>query len=68
MGFTHYLGTSRQGKNVVQRKTSAKRFSRWLKAIKEWWGWKHRHLPFKEQINGKLTGQNGYYGISATTR
>ena len=70
LGFTHYWGTSRKGNKVVQRKTSAKRFTRSLKAIKEW-GWKHRHLPLKqqqEQINGKLTGHYGYYGITGNIR
>ena len=66
LGFTHYWGTSRKGNNVVQRKTSSKRFTRTLKSIKEW-GWKHRHLPLRqqqEQINSKLIGHYSYYGIN----
>ena len=70
LGFTHYWGTSRQGHNVVKRKTSGKRFRRSLKAIKEW-GWKNRHLPLREQqeqINQKLRGHYAYYGISGNCR
>ena len=70
LGFTHYWGTSRKGNNVVKRKTSAKRFSRSLKAIKEW-GWKHRHLPLRQQqeeINRKLRGHYSYYGLTGNIR
>lgn len=70
LGFTHYWGKSLKGNNVVQRKTSAKRFRRSLKAIKEW-GWEHRHLSLKEQqeqINRKLSGHYGYYGITGNIR
>jgi RNA-directed DNA polymerase len=70
LGFTHYWGKSLKGNNVVHRKTSGKRFRRSLKAIKEW-GWKHRHLSLKEQqeqINRKLNGHYGYYGITGNIR
>lgn len=70
LGFTHYWGTSRKGNKVVQRKTSGKSFGRSLKAIRDW-GWKSRHLPLRqqqEQINRKLTGHYGYYGITGNTR
>ena len=63
-------GKSLKGNNVVQRKTCGKGLPRSLKAIKEW-GWKHRHLPLRkqqEQINGKLTGHYGYYGITGNIR
>ena len=70
LGFTHYWGKSLKGNNVVHRKTSGKRFRRTLKAIKEW-GWKHRHLPLRDQqkqINMKLTGHYGYYGVTGNIR
>lgn len=70
LGFTHYWGKSRKGNNVVHRKTSAKRFRHSLKAIKEW-GWEHRHMSLKEQqeqINRKLSGHYGYYGITGNIR
>ena len=70
LGFTHYWGKSLKGNNVVQRKTCGKGLRRSLKAIKEWCR-KHRHLPLKkqqEQINRKLTGHYGYYGITGNIR
>jgi RNA-directed DNA polymerase len=70
LGFTHYWGKSLKGNNVVHRKTSGKRFRQTLAAIKEW-GWKHRHLPLRdqqEQINRKLIGHYGYYGITGNIR
>ena len=70
LGFTHYWGISRKGNNVVCRKTSGKRFTRSLKAIKEW-GYKHRSLPLKqqqEQINRQLIGHYSYYGITGNIR
>jgi hypothetical protein len=70
LGFTHYWGKSLKGNNVVHRKTSGKGFRRTLKAIKEW-GWKHRHLPLRDQqkqINMKRTGHSGYYGIAGNSR
>ena len=70
LGFTHYWGKSLKGNNVVQRKTCGKGFRRSLKAIKDW-GRKHRHLPLskqQEQINRKLVGHYGYYGIDGNTR
>ncbi len=70
LGFTHYWGKSLKDNNVVHRKSSGKRFRRSLKAIKEW-GWKHRHMSLKEQqeqINRKLSGHYGYYGINGNMR
>ena len=66
LGFTHYWGKSRKGHNVVKTKTAAGRFRRALGKIREW-GWKHRHLPLKEQqreINEKLRGHDAYYGVT----
>ena len=66
LGFTHYWGRSQKGHNVVKTKTAAGRFRRALGKIREW-GWKHRHLPLKEQqreINEKLRGHDGYYGVT----
>ncbi len=66
LGFTHYWGKSRKGHNVVKTKTAAGRFRRALGKIREW-GWKHRHLPLKEQqreLNEKLRGHDAYYGVT----
>lgn len=70
LGFTHYWGKSRRGNNVVKTKTAGKRFRRTLRSIKEW-GWKHRHLPLKDQqrkLNEKLRGHDAYYGVTGNFR
>jgi group II intron reverse transcriptase/maturase len=70
LGFTHYWGKSRRGNHVVQKKTAKSRFRRALRSIKEW-GWKHRHLPVKEQqhkLNEKLRGHDAYYGVTGNYR
>ncbi|MFN7141771.1 MAG: reverse transcriptase domain-containing protein [Limisphaerales bacterium] len=66
LGFTHYWGKSRQGIPVVKKQTARGRFARALRTIKEW-GWKHRHLPLKEQqckLNEKLRSHDAYYGVT----
>ena len=70
LGFTHCWGKSRKGNQVVQKKTAAGRFRRTLQAIKEW-GREHLHLPMKEQqrqLNEKLRGHDGYYGVTGNIR
>ena len=70
LGFTHYWGKSRKGHQVVKKKTAAGRFRRTLRTIREW-GWKHRHLPMKEQqhkLNQKLCGHDAYYGVTGNYR
>lgn len=70
LGFTHYWGKSRQGNPVVKKETAKGRFTRALKAIKEW-GWKHRHMALKEQqgkLNEKLRGHDAYYGVTGNAR
>ena len=70
LGFTHYWGKSRQGYPVVKKETARGRFTRALRAIKEW-GWEHRHLPLKEQqckLNEKLRGHDAYYGVTGNYR
>jgi RNA-directed DNA polymerase len=66
LGFTHNWGKSRRGNYVVQKQTAKSRFRRALRSIREW-GWKHRHLPVKEQqhqLNQKLRGHDAYYGVT----
>ena len=70
LGFTHYWGKSRKGHNVVMKKTAGSRFQRALRKIREW-GWKHRHLPMKEQqrqLNERLRGHDAYYGVTGNHR
>jgi len=67
LGFTHYCSKSRNGKFMVDRKTSRKKFRKkcqemntWLKAIrnmvktKKWW----------PVLRAKLRGHYQYYGVS----
>ena len=70
LGFTHYGGKSPQGHSVVKKETAQGRYTRALRAIKEW-GWEHRHEPLKEQqrkLNEKLRGHDAYYGVSGNYR
>jgi RNA-directed DNA polymerase len=66
LGFTHYWGTSRQGRPVVKRKTAASRFSRGVKKVAQWIRL-NRHRPVEEQrreLSKKLQGHYSYYGIT----
>jgi RNA-directed DNA polymerase len=70
LGFTVYWGRSRRGFQVVLLKTARSRFTRALRALKEW-GWANRHLPLKEQqrvLNEKLRGHDAYYGVTGNYR
>lgn len=66
LGFTHYLGKSRKGKQVLKHKTNTKRLSRANSRMTEFIK-KNRHLKLEElikQINLKLRGHYTYYGIT----
>ena len=70
LGFTHYCGLSRQGRFLLGRKTSGKKFRQacrrmnlWLKQV--------RPLPMKHwwpQLAAKLRGHYQYYGVSGNSR
>jgi RNA-directed DNA polymerase len=65
LGFTHIVGTDRQGHYLVRRKTSRKRLNRSLKAISEWCN-KNRHASLRwqwEELSLKLRGHYNYYGV-----
>lgn len=65
LGFTHIAGKSRQGRYLVIRKTSRKRFARALKAITVWCS-RNRHRPLGwqwQQLCVKLQGHYNYYGL-----
>jgi len=69
LGFTHFWARSRKGNWVVKRKTSTKRFSRALKAIREWC-WVNMHRPIRDQakeLGMKLRGHCQYYGITGNS-
>jgi RNA-directed DNA polymerase len=66
LGFTHYWGRTRKGRWAVQRKTSAKRFTRAVRTMAQWCR-AHRHEPIAEQhkaLARKLKGHCAYYGIT----
>ena len=66
LGFTHYWGKSRNGRWVIRRHTSRKRFTRSLKAMNQWCR-KNLHEPMRVQVEAlgrKLKGHFGYYGIT----
>ena len=71
LGFTHYCGLNRQGKFILFRQTSKKKFrikckemNAWLRKIrnyrktKEWW----------PVLCAKLCGHYQYYGVSGNMR
>jgi group II intron reverse transcriptase/maturase len=70
LGFTHYLGKSRKGKDVLKRKTSSKKFTLSLGKTYEWI--KHnRHRKLKGlilELNVKLRGHYNYYGITFNSK
>lgn len=66
LGFTHYWGRSLKGNWVIKRRTSRSRFSRAVKAIRQWCR-QHRHQKVREQhrtLVEKLRGHYAYYGIT----
>jgi group II intron reverse transcriptase/maturase len=70
LGFTHYMGKSRKGMNVLKRKTSSKKFRMSIKRLNEWLR-ENRHRRMKEiikEMNQKLRGHFGYYGITFNSR
>ena len=70
LGFTHFIGKSRKGIPVLQRKTSSKKFNMSLKNMNEWLR-NNRHKPIREIIyalNQKLRGHYSYYGITFNMR
>jgi RNA-directed DNA polymerase len=70
LGFTHYWGRSRSGRQVVKRKTASDRFRRAVKKIAEWCR-TNRHQPVAEQhqmLSQKLRGHDAYYGITGNYR
>ena len=66
LGFTHYWGKSKKGRQTVKRRTAASRIRRFTKAIGQWCK-RNRHGPIREQhqkLRQKLQGHYGYYGIT----
>lgn len=70
LGFTLHWGKSREGKQIIQWRTSRKRLNRTLRAFNEWLG-RHRHWPVEQQqraINRRLQGHYAYFGLSLNMR
>jgi len=66
LGFTHYLGKSRNGKLVLKRKTSSKKFTVALNRVYDWIK-ENRHRKLKElipELNAKIRGHYNYYGMT----
>ena len=71
LGFTHYIGVSRQGKFKLSRKTSKKGMRRSLVAMNKWLASICSALPIKEWwrlLAVKLQGHYAYYGVSENSR
>jgi group II intron reverse transcriptase/maturase len=70
LGFTHYLGKSQKGYQVLKRKTSSKKFTSALTRMYDWLK-RNRHKRLKElifELNVKLRGHYNYYGITFNIR
>lgn len=70
LGFTHIWGHTRKGKPIVKRSTASSRFTRALKALRDWMR-HHRHDPVREQwrtLTSKVRGHAAYYGIPGNSR
>ena len=70
LGFTLYWGKTRKGWWSPKQKTSSKRFTRTLKALRTWIRG-HRHLPMKDQsreLGRKLRGVYGYWLVRGNAR
>ena len=70
LGFTHYVGTDKNGSKRVMRKTSKKKYRASLLRCKEWIK-ANRILPtevFMKTIISKIQGHCRYYGITDNRR
>ena len=71
LGFTHYLGKSLKGRQILKRKTSRKKLRGALVRMNKWIK-ENRHSPFLEgliaDLNRKLRGYYQYYGVTFNSR
>ncbi|MBL7113496.1 MAG: group II intron reverse transcriptase/maturase [Bacteroidales bacterium] len=70
LGFTHYLGKSRNGSKVLKRKTSSKSMTKAVVSLSEFIK-QNRHMKLNElisAINVKLRGHYSYYGYTFNFR
>jgi RNA-directed DNA polymerase len=70
LGFTHYIGKNKFGKEEVTRQTSQKKFTQSLKNCKEWMK-NNRILPIKVfmmKLKQKLVGYCNYYAVTGNSK
>lgn len=71
LGFTHYVGKSRNGCYRMKRRTSGKKFRMKIVAFENWLRDKRTQLPVKEiwdTVRQKLLGHYRYYGVTDNFR
>lgn len=71
LGFTHFCGTSRNGKFIVGRQTSRKKFRQKCHEMNDWLRKIRNHKKAKEwwpTLAAKLRGHYQYYGVSGNMR
>ena len=71
LGFTQFCGTSRNGKFIVGRQTSRKKFRQKCKEMNDWLRKIRNHKKAKEwwpTLAAKLRGHYQYYGVSGNMR
>jgi RNA-directed DNA polymerase len=69
LGFTHYMGKSKNGNRRVKRKTSRKKYNASLVKCKEWLK-KNRTMPTRQlmrKMKSKVQGHCNYYVITDNT-
>ena len=70
LGFTHYWGQSRKGRDFIKRKTAKDRVARAVRNLGLWCR-KYRHAPMiwqRRSLNRKLVGHYAYFGITGNIR
>lgn len=71
LGFTFYMGRSRQGRRLPKLKSTGKRIRVKLKRVNQWAKKIRNVLPLKEiwrRFCAKLRGHIQYYGVSFNTK
>jgi len=71
LGFTHYCGTTRNGKFKVGRKTAKGKYKEKVKAMKEWVKRVSKRAKMREWwkvLQQKMMGHYRYYGVSGNMR
>jgi group II intron reverse transcriptase/maturase len=70
LGFTHIWGLSRNRKNVVYQVTAKARFTRALRAVKDWCRrWRHSSLTVQHaRLSRMVLGHYAYYGVTGNHR